>query len=53
MNMIESRNKTSHTYNESTADSIYSEILEEYYSAFLEFERNMEEKRSGEQGDFF
>jgi len=50
MDMIGSRNKTSHTYNEETADEIYSEILNRYYPAFLEFRKNMEAKRSGEQG---
>jgi nucleotidyltransferase substrate binding protein (TIGR01987 family) len=50
MDMIGSRNKTSHTYNEETADEIYSKIMNEYYPAFLEFEKNMEAKRSGEQG---
>jgi len=50
MDMIGSRNKTSHTYNEETADEIYSRILNEYYPAFLEFQENMEVKRSGEQG---
>lgn len=33
MDMIGSRNKTSHTYNEETAE-IYSRILNEYYPAF-------------------
>ncbi len=50
MDMIGSRNKTSHTYNEETADEIYSRILNEYYPAFLEFQENMEVKRSGEHG---
>lgn len=50
MDMIGSRNKTSHTYNEETADEIYSKILNEYYPAFLEFQKNMEAKISGEQG---
>jgi len=52
MDMIGSRNKTSHTYNEETADEIYSKILNEYYPAFLEFQRNMEIKRRGEQDNF-
>lgn len=52
MDMIGSRNKTSHTYNEETADEIYSKILNEYYPAFLEFQTNMEAKRSREQGKF-
>jgi len=50
MDMIGSRNKTSHTYNEETADEIYLKIMNEYYPAFLEFQKNMEAKRSGEQG---
>ncbi len=49
MDMIGSRNQTSHTYNEETADEIYFKILNEYYPAFLEFHKNMEVKRSGEQ----
>ena len=44
MDMISSRNKTSHTYNESTANEIYTKILNEYYPAFLEFQNTMEEK---------
>jgi nucleotidyltransferase substrate binding protein (TIGR01987 family) len=50
MEMIGSRNKTSHTYNEEIADEIYSKILKDYYPAFLEFHKNMEVKNSGEQG---
>ena len=49
MEMIGSRNKTSHTYNEETADEIYSKILNDYYPAFLEFQKIIEAKRSGEQ----
>ena len=49
MDMIGSRNKTSHTYNENTADEIYRKIIKEYYPAFLEFQKTMEEKRNGEQ----
>lgn len=53
MEMIGSRNQTSHTYNEKTADDIYFRILNDYYPAFLEFQKNMEAKRSGEQGKLF
>jgi len=53
MDMIGSRNKTSHTYNEEIADEIYSKILNDYYPALLEFQKNMEMKRSGEQGKIF
>lgn len=50
MEMIGSRNKISHTYNEEIAEEIYSKILKDYYPAFLEFHKNMETKRSGDQG---
>ena len=53
MDMITSRNKTSHTYNEETAQEIYSKILKEYYPAFIEFKNTMEEKRSGNQQNLF
>lgn len=53
MDMINSRNQTTHTYNEETADEIYNKIMNEYYPAFLEFKDNMEAKRSGEQGSLF
>ena len=41
MDMINSRNKTSHTYNEKIADEIFEKILEEYYPAFLNFQEGM------------
>jgi nucleotidyltransferase substrate binding protein (TIGR01987 family) len=50
MDMIGSRNKTSHTYNEETANEIYFKILNDYYPAFLAFQTVMEAKRTGEQG---
>ena len=53
MEMIKSRNKTSHTYNEETADEIYSKILNEYHSVFLDFQQVMEEKRTGKQQNLF
>ena len=53
IDMIGSRNKSSNTYNEETADEIYSKILHEYYPAFLEFLKNMESKRSGAQNSLF
>lgn len=53
MEMIKSRNKTSHTYNENTAHEIYSKIIHDYYPEFLAFKVTMEEKRSGEQLDLF
>lgn len=50
MDMIKSRNKTSHTYNEETADDIFMKIVHEYYHVFNQFRNRMEELRSGEQG---
>ncbi len=41
MEMIKSRNKTSHTYNKSVADEIVSKIQLEYLEAFLELESKM------------
>jgi nucleotidyltransferase substrate binding protein (TIGR01987 family) len=34
MNSIKSRQLTSHTYNEETADEIYRSVIAEYYGAF-------------------
>lgn len=53
MDMISSRNKTSHTYNKVTADEMYVKILNDYYPALLEFKKIMEEKRSGKQQNLF
>ena len=41
MDMIRSRNKTSHTYNEETADEIFRKILDEYLPAFASFRDKM------------
>lgn len=46
MDMINSRNKTSHTYNEEIADAIFVKILEEYYPAFLNFQEVMNKLKS-------
>lgn len=53
MDMIRSRNKTSHTYNKETAEEIFSAIVGDYYRAFKQFQRKMEEIRSGEQDEIF
>lgn len=53
MEMIVSRNKTSHTYNEEIANEIFSKITYEYHAAFIDFQKVMEEKRSGIQKDLF
>jgi nucleotidyltransferase substrate binding protein (TIGR01987 family) len=44
MDMIQSRNKSLHTYNEEIADKIFELILEEYYPAFVDFKETMEKK---------
>lgn len=51
MDMIKSRNKTSHTYNEETADQIFMKVVQEYYPVFIQFKSKMEELRSGNQGE--
>lgn len=53
MEMIKSKIKTSHTYNEETANEIFLKVLNEYYSEFLKFEEVMEKKRSGNQHSLF
>ena len=53
MDMIKSRNKTSHTYNEETADEIFNKIMDEYIVAFNAFGHKMEELRSGDQNSLF
>ncbi len=37
MEMIKSRNLTSHTYDEEIADDVYFQIVNEFYPVFLEF----------------
>lgn len=50
MDMIKSRNKTSHTYNQETADDIFIKIMHHYFEQFLNFRNKVEEMRSGKQG---
>ena len=42
MDMILNRNKSSHTYNEETANEIYLKIITDYFPAFQEFAESME-----------
>ncbi len=53
MEMIKSRNKTSHTYNEETAEDIFLKVIHLYYPAFLFFQQKMEQYRSGQQTKLF
>lgn len=42
MEMIKSRNKSSHTYNEDTARELIEKITETYYDVFLQFNNKMQ-----------
>jgi nucleotidyltransferase substrate binding protein (TIGR01987 family) len=53
MDMILNRNKSSHTYNEETANEIYLKIMKDYYPAFLEFAVTMEKLAAIQQGNLF
>lgn len=53
MEMIQSRIKTTHTYNEQTAEEIYQKIITDYYSLFAKFRLKMEGKISGFQNSLF
>ncbi len=48
MEMIRSRNQTSHTYDEETADEIYNKIINDYFDAFVSFKEKMEEIKNEE-----
>jgi len=51
MDMILSRNESSHTYNEETANGIFSSIITRYYPLLLAFESKIESIRNAEQGE--
>lgn len=53
MEMIQSRNQTSHTYNEEVADGIFGKIIREYLPAFITFRSTIEGLLSGKQGNLF
>ena len=53
MDMILSRNKTSHTYNEQTANEIFVSIITIYFPLFKHLATTLEKIRSGEQGTLF
>ncbi|GJM65003.1 nucleotidyltransferase substrate binding protein [Persicobacter diffluens] len=48
METINSRNQSSHTYNESTAEAIFSQVVATYFPLFEAFESMMEAKKSEE-----
>ncbi|MBD1392404.1 nucleotidyltransferase substrate binding protein [Mucilaginibacter glaciei] len=53
MQMLQSRNLTSHSYNEDTAEEIVNAITETYFNEFKELEAKLEITRSGEQDKLF
>ena len=53
MDMLRSRNLTSHTYNENVAAEIVGDIIKRYFKLFEAFEQTMEQLRSGLQGEQF
>ncbi|MDB5146116.1 MAG: nucleotidyltransferase substrate-binding protein family [Mucilaginibacter sp.] len=53
MKMIVSRNLTSHSYNEDTADEIASAVLNEYFDLFKSLELKLKSLRSGDQDELF
>lgn len=46
MDMVESRIRTTHTYNEEIANEIFEKILEDYHNAFKAFQDKMETLRN-------
>lgn len=49
MDTIKSRNATSHTYDEDTANEIFTSIIEEHYGAFLELKQVFEKQIQSRQ----
>jgi len=53
MNMLISRNLTSHSYNQDTADEIAGSIINVYFALFKALELKLESLRSGDQSVIF
>ncbi len=53
MDMIKSRNETSHTYNEEIAEEIIQKIITVYHPLFLEFLRKMQSMKAGDRKGLF
>lgn len=53
MDMIKSRNETSHTYNEATADEIIHKIINRYSNLLMDFNQKMESLKTGRQQGLF
>jgi nucleotidyltransferase substrate binding protein (TIGR01987 family) len=43
MDMIKGRNISSHSYDEETAEKLFSKIIDSFYPSFLNFEKRMED----------
>lgn len=46
---VRSRQLTIHTYNEETADEIYNDIINKYYSAYRELYESFEKEKGKEE----
>ena len=53
MKMIESRQQSSHDYDQTMAENILKQIKKTYFPSFKELEKAMEKIRSGDQGKLF
>lgn len=53
MNMIRSRNDTSHQYDESVAMSVISEVVDHFFPAFLQFHQKMSKIATSRENDIF
>jgi len=53
MDMIKSRNETSHIYNEDTANSIIGKIINRYHALYVDFNQHMEVLHTGRQQSLF
>jgi len=51
--MKKSRDLSSHTYNEETAQNIFESIKDWYFDAFKALEIRLEQERTGKQGSLF
>jgi nucleotidyltransferase substrate binding protein (TIGR01987 family) len=47
MDMIKSRNQSSHTYNPETADAVVKDVVERYFDLFESFAKHMESLARG------
>jgi nucleotidyltransferase substrate binding protein (TIGR01987 family) len=52
-NMKKSRDLSTHTYDEETAENIYESIRNWYFDAFKALEKKLENERRGKQGELF